>query len=125
MPSYSVPVLNLTAKWWLVGHTPSADPEDGDALCQLYFVSRGLLDITPGDPDAWVPPVYIRITKADLDLMTQPIVGMIFGINGPLSLEWYWIVRWWERTHAGFSNEYITLLCEQCTDAGATPDTAR
>lgn len=122
MPAYTQPDFNVQFSVWQFGHTPAVDPLDFQCFGQLYLSSKGLLDITPNNPDDWVPPIYMRINPPDLALFNLPCVGSIVGVFDTFAFEWYYKLRWWERIHAGFPNEYIAFIAEQCSSAGVCPD---
>lgn len=107
--AYTLPVFNLTCNLW---RPPSVttDPPDDTFDCQLYIPSRGMLDITPGDDDLWQPPIYVRAPKGT-DIRQDDILEVDDGDG------WYYRVRWIERMHRGFSNEYFVALVEQSTTA--------
>lgn len=114
---FSLPVFNLLANQWSLGTRPSTHPPNRtDVPCQLFFHSRAFLDIQPGITSQWVPPIFIRVPKDSSHLAG---VGTIWEISQGEGL--YYKVRWAERVHAGFDNEYYAALAEQCSDAGNTP----
>jgi len=114
--AFTLPIFNLAADVWTAGHTPAADPPDVLALpTQLYLTSRGLLDITPGSVNLWVPPVFLRVPIG----IYTPVRGDIAEVV-PGSADFY-KVRWTQSTHRGFPNEYLSVLVEQCDATGATP----
>lgn len=114
--AFFLPNFNLNVSFWILGHTPSADPPDEvDIPCQIYLNTRGLLDITPGGPGDWVPPIYLRIPLG----VFIPSLGNIAAVQPGLT-DCYKI-RWVQNAHIGFANEYQIALAEQCTDAGVTP----
>ncbi len=82
---------------------------------QLYLASRGLLDVEPSNPTLWVPPLFIRQPLG----VYQVVVGDICEVI-PSSGDFY-KVRWVQVIHLGFTNAYLTSLCEQCSATGATP----
>lgn len=115
--AYSLPDFNLLCNRWASPHTPAADPPDDVGLsCQVYFSSRSYLDIQPGQPDLWVPPIFLRLSVAE---GLGSAVGDIYGVD-PGRADYY-KVRWVQKTHAGFPNEYVSILVEQCDDVGTTP----
>ena len=115
---YSPPDFNLTGSYWDPGHTPAVDPPDGSIVYQLYFSSRGFADVQPGRDDLWQPTVFARISVVSYNLYGPSLVGAIFSQFDTLAHTWYYRVRWWSHVHAGFPNEYVALLVEQCDGAG-------
>lgn len=109
---FNLPTFNLSANVWTGTNLPSGGPFDvGGVACQLYVNTRGLLDITPAAWDTWVPPVWIRVPIADFDVSYS-----IWEI--PAGTTRYYRVRWRQRVHEGFPNEYGAYLAEQCLDDG-------
>lgn len=123
---FALPNFNVELSFWAPGHTPAADAPDSVFTGQLFLGSRSPVDIKPGDAASFVPPLFIRMAMVTFAVWGPALVGSIFGyIDSAANPERYYIVRWWEITHAGFDNEYVTLLVEQCTNTGAVPDTTR
>jgi hypothetical protein len=58
-------------------------------------------------------------------LLPLPLVGTIFGIPMDGIGSAYYKVLFWDTMHVGFPNAYLYFQCQQCTDAGATPDSRR
>lgn len=114
--AYTLPVFNLECNLWRPP-TPTTDPPDAVHDCQLYIPSRGMLDITPGDDDLWVPPVYVRFPKGT-DVQQDDVLEVDDGDG------WFYRVRWTERMHRGFSNEYFVALVEQVVVGPPTPGDA-
>lgn len=104
MPAYS-PVFNLMCSGWRPPNVPPA-PSDYSLQCQLYIASRGLIDITPGNPALWVPPIYLRVPPFS-DIRPDDIIECPLG-SGRL-----YSVRWVEDLHKGFPNEYRVGVLEQ------------
>lgn len=102
---FSLPDFNLVASLW---RSPDAWPGTVTATSnvQLYLTSRPLLDVTPGDPTAWVPPVYVRF-PALFDVRPDD------QLEVPSGTDRIYRVRWVDDCHKGFSNEYRVALVEQ------------
>jgi len=114
--SYTVPAFNLTADVWEYPDVPtSAVPVFEDVACQLYIASRGLLDITPGVPTEWVPPIQLRMPIAAGSAWIAAWV-----IECPVGSNRYYRLRWKERQHQGFANEYLLAIVEQCDEDGVS-----
>jgi len=105
--SYTLPIFNVDCNIW---HSPSVPPAVPDLFssCQLYVNSRGLLDIDELNDREWVPPVYLRLPFGT-DVRREDLVECGAG-----SGNWYH-VRWVERMHLGFANQYTIALLNQLT----------
>lgn len=102
---YSLPQFNLYVKLWRDTDQWPGDPTDF-FFGQLYLTSRPLLDVTPGDPAAWCPPIYLRLPPLS-DIRPQDQVEV------PADTERLYLVRWVDDVHKGFENEYRVALLEQ------------
>lgn len=104
MPAYPVDFNISTA----IYRTPDVYPGSPTFLtpCQLYLSSRGMLDITPGSDNDWVPPIYLRV-PALFDLRPGDIAEC------PEETGRLYRVRWVEDMHKGFPNEYRVGILEQ------------
>lgn len=110
---FTLPIWNLTAWVWRTPATPPASPTfEYDA--QLYFFSRGIPDVKPLDLDLYQPPVYLRV-PIDSDLQRGDIVEC------EPSSGWFYKVRFVERTHLGFDNQYLTAVLEQTSNGSIPP----
>lgn len=121
MASYTPPVFNLICDVWIDGAYPavSAFPDYTSVPCQKYIPSRIFLDVTPGQWDLWVPPVVVRVPGSAPGVGDAPITN--WGvIECPSGSTHFYRVRWCERMHEGFPNEYVILVCEQ-VQADLTP----
>jgi hypothetical protein len=114
--AFTTPDFNVTFDGWTAGHTPAVDPPDtvGNP-CQLYVNSRIPVDQTPGNPDLWVPIIFLRIPL----LGYRPVRGDILEVRPPSAD--YYKARWVQNCHVGFPNEYVIAVVEQCNSAGTTP----
>lgn len=110
---YVLPTFNIFANVWR-GTDPLTDPPDFVFAAQLYFNSRGLFDITPTVLAEWVPPLYLRVPLGS-DLQVGDIVEAAVGDG------WYYAVRWVDRVHRGFPNEYFVGVLEQTTVSPPPP----
>lgn len=112
MPFF-LPNFNLLAAVW---HDPRHPPDVADFTtdAQLYVASRGLIDIQPEDFIRWQPPIYLRVPKGT-DLKRHDSVKIV-KVNGiPVVDPYIYTVRWVERLHLGFPNEYLVGVVEQRT----------
>lgn len=123
--AFNLPVFNLNLGMYLPPNNPMTGPPDQLIDCQLYVDAKARVDITPGSPLDWVPPIYIRLSVDDFYVNLPPAVGAGFRYIDDNAQTWYYVVRWWERIHAGFPNQYMQLLCEQCKINRSTPDVGR
>lgn len=116
MPAY-LPNFNLIADAWYAPNTPAiAGPDLILVACQLYLQSKGMLDIQPGQPHYWVPPIYLRLDPAGAP---YSVLAWIVGIPDPITtLPLYFRVRYKEWMHAGFPNQYPAWIVEQCDADG-------
>lgn len=114
--AFFLPNFNLLLSFWDSPNTPVGGPPDHvDQPVQVYVSSRGLLDITPGNPSDWIPPIFLRVPLGS----HRPTPGDIGGIQPALTD--FYKVRWVQNIHMGFANEYINILVEQCDGSGTTP----
>jgi hypothetical protein len=112
MPAFP-PDFNIDAFIWRTPIVPPGTP-DVDTDCQLYIASRGLVDITPGDSTAWVPPIYLRVPAlTDIRPTDQ--------VECPQHSGRMYSVRWVEDAHKGFPNEYRVGLLEQTSQPFPLP----
>ncbi len=102
---YKLPIFNLTANIWRSASSTS-DPPDVVTPAQLYVYSRLVIPITPGDVAVYVPTVELRV-PVGTDLQVDDQVECDDGDG------WFYDVRWTERVHRGFANEYFMGLMEQ------------
>lgn len=99
------PDFNILCNVWRLPNAFPAAP-DFQFSCQLYLASRGLLDITPGVPGQWVPPIYLRLPAfTDIRPVDQ--------VECPAGTGRLYLVRWVEDLHKGFPNEYRVGVLEQ------------
>lgn len=103
--SVYAPDFNLSCNVWRFPVFFPAPPTL-TVSCQLYIASRGLVDITPGVPGAWDPPIYLRL-PALTDIRPTDQIECPAG-SGRL-----YNTRWVEDLHKGFPNEYRVGLLEQ------------
>lgn len=102
--AFSLPQFNVVYSIW---YSPNAPPAAADAagMGQLYFNSKGLFDITPGVHAEWEPPIYLRVPKGTR-------VGENDTVEVPTASGWQYHVRWVDRVHLGFANEYFVAVLE-------------
>jgi len=114
--AFFLPNFNVLISVWNFPHTPSADPPDHvDIPCQVYFNTRGMLDITPGSFGTWDPPIFLRIPLGAFIPVRTDIAAVQPALND------CYLVRWVQNAHIGFDNEYQAALVEQCKTDGTTP----
>jgi len=123
--AFTVPDFNLSFNVWIPGQTPSGFVASFFAVPgQLYVPPKAFADVVPATTANYEPSVYIRVDAATRNTMGN-LVGSIWGFTDASMLTWYFMVRFWTHVHAGFPNEYIMMQVDQCTSAGASPDTTR
>jgi hypothetical protein len=111
---FTVPVFNLLYDGWDAGNTPNASaPIFVAKQCQLYIASKGMMDIEPGELTFWVPPIYARIPIGDLTEWLS-----LWILECPQASGRFYRVRWKEKMHQGFSNEYLVCIVDQCDGDG-------
>ena len=110
------PTFNMLALVWLEGQDAAVDePDYVDILMQVYVHSRADIDVTPGQPERWVPPIYLRFPKEYSLIRTGAIIQVSDRFGD------YYKVRWAQAIHMGFPNEYWMTQCEQCDVDCNTP----
>lgn len=103
--AFTPPIYNLFCSVWRPPNAPPA-VEDFTFACQLYFTSKGQFDLLPGSFTEYHPPVYLRVPPGT-DIQVDDIVEC-----EPAS-GWFYVVRFIERVHLGFSNQYFVGILEQ------------
>jgi len=113
--AFTPPVFNCLADLWRSPDVPGITaPTREDQDCQLYFTPKGQFDVFPSVNDEYNPPVYIRWPK-DYDVQVDDIVEIDPGDN------WYYKVRWVDRVHKNFPNEYKVAIAQQYPAPGPPP----
>jgi len=115
MGFFTLPTFNQSCDIWHDG-TPTTDPPDLSPACQLYLNTRGLLDIDPSDDTLWQPPVWLRVPPGT-------DVRALDTVECPPTSGGVYHVRWIERVHLGFPNEYAVALLDQISTGGFGPVT--
>jgi len=112
--AFTVPHFNVTANLWY-GHRVPDDgaPDASDQPCQFYVPPRGLFDVTPGELELWVPPIYFRMPIDQHTSWVQTTIVEVLPGSGR-----YFRARWKEVMHMGFPNEYLMIVIEQCMSDG-------
>jgi len=112
MPAYP-PDFNLSCN---IYRSPDVYPGSPtlSSDCQLYLASRGLIDVTPGSPTDWVPPIYLR-----LPALTDVRPGDL--VECPSGTARLYLTRWVEDMHKGFDNEYRVGILEQTSQPFPLP----
>jgi hypothetical protein len=124
--SFSVPNFNAAIDVWGVGTFPALNPPAiGGTPAQVYYQTRSIYFFPKAA--GVIPQAYgwIRVPSSFITLTGTPIVGLIFGWTDSQGITWYYVCRWWDYAHAGFPNEYIEMLVEQCDNMGVVPDSNR
>jgi hypothetical protein len=102
---FNLPTFNLTCGRWRPPNAPPALP-DITFVGQLYFGSRAYLDITPGNFNEWEPPIFLRVPSGT-NILPHDVVEANLGDG------WFYNVRFVDRVHRGFPNEYFCAVLEQ------------
>jgi len=110
---YTPPVFNIMANVWR-SSSSVLDPPDVVTSAQLYVNSRMVIPLTPGDDAVYVPLIQLRVPMGT-DLQEGDQVEAAAGDA------WFYRVRWTERVHRGFPNEYFVGVMEH---PGGVPPTA-
>jgi len=110
---YRLPTFNTSCDVWHTG-TPTTDPPDMSPDCQLYFNSRTNVDVDPTDDNAFNPIIWLRVPRLT-DLRVDDTVEC------PPGSGWTYRVRWTDRVHLGFANEYFVGALEQLSTSPPTP----
>jgi len=114
--SWNVPQWVSLCNLWSVGETPADDvPFETDLECQLYLPARGILDITPGEPLLWVPPIWFR-----LPLSARTSWEAYSIVECPAGSGEYYRARFKQVAHLGFPNEYLSSVVDQCDENGVS-----
>jgi len=109
------PSFNLLAQVWNAGHTPATDlPDRRDEACQLYVPSRAVPVWDQGLDFPWHFVIILRRPSGLPELARGDIVGLSPGPD-------YYLVRWTQKVHYGFPNEYRESYVTQCDSAGTSP----
>lgn len=102
---YQPPVFNLTVNMW---RSPAAPPDPPSLVCdgQLYVNSRVPVDVKPTVLTEYQPAIWLRVPTGT-DIIPLDEVEVAAGDG------WFYTVRFTERFHRGFVNEYLGCLLEQ------------
>lgn len=103
--TFTVPDFNISANLW---RPPNAPPSavTRSFSAQLYITPRPCLDILPGSNGTYQPAIFLRCPTGT-DIKPGDVIEAAAGDG------WYYRVRWVERMHRGFGNEYLSALLEQ------------
>lgn len=125
MAFYNLPIFNLKMDWWDNSAPPHGRAPDASIFTQLYVNSKPGFAVSPTVPMDWNPPIVIRLSSSDFDAFMPPAVSSYWHWVDGAGNNWYWLVSWWERIHAGFPNEYVEMTVVQCDAFGVSPDSNR
>lgn len=103
--AYTVPVFNISVKAWRLPNAPPA-AATSTFNAQLYITPRPNFDVFPATNTTYQPPIFLRCDKAQ-DIKPGDVIEAAAGDG------WYYRVRWVDRMHRGFPNEYKAALLEQ------------
>lgn len=105
--AFQAPVFNIVCNLWRAPAT-TADPPTAVYACQLYIPPRSQFDVKPTVYEEYNPSVQLRL-PIGTDVAVDDIVEVGNGDG------WFYIVRWHDRQHRGFPNEYTLAILEQDT----------
>lgn len=103
--AFTLPIFNLVCNLWRPPATTS-DPPTSSPDCQLYYPSRSTLPIEVPSADDFSPAAWIRFPWG-----TDVRVGDILEVAAADG--YFYEVRFVDRMHRGFANQYIFAVCEQ------------
>lgn len=101
-----LPDFNLVCNIWRPPDVVTDPPTFTNVPCQLYIYSRTSTDIKPGAFDTYNPTIMLRVPKGT-DLQVDDVVEAAAGDG------WLYTVRFTDRMHRGFANEYFMGIMEQ------------
>ena len=112
--AFTPPIFNVQADLWFGTNTPNAGlPDFENQECQFYITSRGQWPIDGANAELWSPPIYLRIPVAsEFNWREFQICEVPPGTGR------YYRVRWKDRVHLGFPNEYLLGVLHQCDGDG-------
>jgi len=111
--AFTAPQFNIDCNIWR-STTPVTDPPDLYSVCQLYIDSRHAAPILESDDEVYMPAVWLRLPFGS-DVQRGDNVECVAGGN-----VWY-TVRWVERIHLGFSNQYTAAILAQAVSGPPPP----
>ena len=123
--AFTLPKFSLDLAFWKVGTTPLFDPPSGPYKAQIYEPSRQMFVERNELSDQDLVYQQIRLDLAFFNGEAPPFKGAIFGYTDPAATVWYYNVRWWDRQHHDFGNEYVLVYALQCQADGSWPDSGR
>jgi len=104
--AFTLPKFVNTYNLWRPPAAPPDAPDFTAQECQFYFTPKGNYAFVAEDTTATFPPIYLRVPKGT-DLQAGDIVEVNDG------QAFFYTVRWVERVHLDFPNEYLVGLLEQ------------
>jgi hypothetical protein len=105
-----LPEFNITCDIWRPPDAPPGPATFTNVACQLYIYSRTSTDIKPTVLDTYQPTIMLRVPMGT-DLQVDDVVEAASGDG------WFYTVRFTDRMHRGFPNEYFMGILEQQTTA--------
>jgi len=105
-----LPDFNIVCNIWRPPDVPTDPPTFADVPCQLYIYSRTSTDIKPGAYDQFQPTIMLRV-PVGTDVQVDDVVEAAAGDG------WLYTVRFTDRMHRGFANEYFMGILEQLSSA--------
>lgn len=123
--AYTLPQFNTLMDVWPAGQTPAGGPFAYQIDAQFYIHSRMDIDVDELGLPGFVPNILIRTDKTIKDNEANVVNKCILGFKDASGFDCYYIVKWWDWMHYGFTNQYLCLFCWQCDDNGISPDNRR
>lgn len=105
-----LPDFNLVCNIWRLPDAPPGPATFTNIACQLYIYSRTSTDIKPTVNDTFQPTIMLRVPMGT-DLLVADVVEAAAGDG------WFYTVRFTDRMHRGFANEYFMGVLEQLSTA--------
>lgn len=104
--AFGPPTFNLLYNLWIPPNASPSPPDVANAPGQLYVYSRVAADIDPTDTNSFQPTIWLRVPK-DTVIAAGQVVEVASGDG------WFYTVRFTERFHRAFPNEYLGCLLSQ------------
>ncbi len=122
---YTTPIFNVPFDFWRDPNAPPDPPDYSAIMLQLYVNSKNTGLESTAASLAYLPPIYLRMSWDDYLIIGYPFVNGLFMYDDGLGNQNYYLCNWWEVTHLGFANQYLTLRVLQCDSSRTVPDPSR
>lgn len=104
--AFGPPSFNLVYSVWIPPNVPPAPADLTGQPGQLYIYSRVGPDIDPTDANTFSPAIWLRAPMGT-NLAVGYVVEVATGDG------WFYTVRFTDRFHRSFPNEYFGALLQQ------------